>query len=64
MQGTLISIAVAEGDRVAAGDLVATVEAMKMEQLVRAHRAGVVRGPLATVGSTVTRGARLCSISD
>ncbi len=38
-----VTIGVAEGDQVAAGDTVATIEAMKMEAAITAHRAGVVR---------------------
>src|SRR6202012_1729254 len=42
MQGTVIKVAVAEGQQVSAGDLVLVLEAMKMEQPVVAHRSGVV----------------------
>src|SRR5207247_9357285 len=42
MQGTIVKIAVAEGDTVAEGDLVVVLEAMKMEQPLNAHKAGVV----------------------
>ena len=44
MQGTVVKVAVAEGTPVAAGDLVVVVEAMKMENPVTAHKAGVVTG--------------------
>ncbi|MGY2126089.1 acetyl/propionyl/methylcrotonyl-CoA carboxylase subunit alpha [Nocardia gipuzkoensis] len=64
MQGTVVKIAVAEGDRVEAGDLVAVLEAMKMEQPLTAHRAGVVRELTATVGATVHTGATLCRLDD
>ncbi|MBL1102950.1 acetyl-CoA carboxylase biotin carboxyl carrier protein subunit, partial [Streptomyces coffeae] len=40
MQGTIVKVAVAEGDTVAEGDLVVVLEAMKMEQPLNAHRAG------------------------
>lgn len=43
MQGTIVKIAV-EGATVAAGDLIVVLEAMKMEQPITAHRAGVVTG--------------------
>ena len=49
MQGTIVKVAVAEGDTVAEGDLVVVLEAMKMEQPLTAHRAGIVIG-LAAVG--------------
>ena len=44
MQGTIVKVAVAEGDVVAEGDLVVVLEAMKMEQPLTAHRSGTVRG--------------------
>ena len=40
MQGTIVKIAVADGDTVAEGDLVVVLEAMKMEQPLHAHKAG------------------------
>ena len=39
MQGTIVKVAVADGDAVQAGDLVVVLEAMKMEQPLTAHRA-------------------------
>ena len=42
MQGTIVKIAVEEGQEVAAGDLVVVLEAMKMEQPLNAHKAGVI----------------------
>jgi acetyl-CoA/propionyl-CoA carboxylase biotin carboxyl carrier protein len=64
MQGTIVKVAVADGDTVAAGDLVVVLEAMKMEQPITAHRAGVVSGLAAEVGAAVTSGAVLCTITD
>ncbi len=64
MQGTIVKIAVAEGDTVAEGDLVVVLEAMKMEQPLLAHRAGVVTGLTAEVGATVSSGAAVCEIKD
>ncbi|MFF2083906.1 acetyl/propionyl/methylcrotonyl-CoA carboxylase subunit alpha [Nocardia sp. NPDC058176] len=64
MQGTIVKIAVAEGQRVESGDLVAVIEAMKMEQPLLAHRAGVVRELTATVGTTVSSGTTLCRLDD
>jgi acetyl-CoA/propionyl-CoA carboxylase biotin carboxyl carrier protein len=64
MQGTIVKVAVAEGDAVASGDLVVVLEAMKMEQPLLAHRGGVVRGLTAEVGATVTSGLVLCEIVD
>jgi acetyl-CoA/propionyl-CoA/long-chain acyl-CoA carboxylase, biotin carboxylase, biotin carboxyl carrier protein len=64
MQGTIIKLAVDDGQTVSAGDLVVVLEAMKMEQPINAHKAGTVTGLVATVGSTVTSGSVLCSIED
>ncbi len=64
MQGTIVKVAVAEGDTVAAGDLVVVLEAMKMEQPLLAHQAGTVTGLTAEVGATVTSGAVVCTIAD
>jgi acetyl-CoA/propionyl-CoA carboxylase biotin carboxyl carrier protein len=62
MQGTVVKVAVADGDTVAAGDLIAVVEAMKMENPVTAHKAGTVTALAAEVGSAVTAGAVLAEI--
>ncbi len=64
MQGTIVKIAVSDGDTVEAGDLVVVLEAMKMEQPITAHRAGTVTGLTATVGGVVSSGAVLCEIKD
>ncbi|QRP49268.1 biotin carboxylase N-terminal domain-containing protein [Amycolatopsis sp. FDAARGOS 1241] len=64
MQGTVVKLAVAEGDRVAAGDLIAVVEAMKMENPVKAHKSGVVAGLAVAVGDSRAQGEVLCEIRD
>ena len=64
MQGTIVKVAVADGEEVAEGDLVVVLEAMKMEQPLVAHRAGRVSGLTATVGAGVTAGAAICEILD
>jgi acetyl-CoA/propionyl-CoA carboxylase biotin carboxyl carrier protein len=64
MQGTVVKVAVADGDLVAEGDLVLVLEAMKMEQPITAHRAGTVTGLSAAVGATLTAGAAICDITD
>ena len=64
MQGTIVKIAVADGDQVAAGDLIVVLEAMKMEQPLSAHRAGKISGLAAEVGATVTSGSMICEIID
>ncbi|MCU1550245.1 MAG: ATP-grasp protein [Glaciihabitans sp.] len=64
MQATVVKLAVAEGDRVVKGDLVLVLEAMKMEQPITAHKDGVVTGISAAVGTTVSSGHLLLTISD
>ena len=62
MQGTVVKIAVAEGQKVAAGDLVVVLEAMKMDQPLNAHKDGVITNLKAVIGETVASGAILCDI--
>jgi acetyl-CoA/propionyl-CoA carboxylase biotin carboxyl carrier protein len=64
MQGTIVKVAVVEGQRVQAGELVVVLEAMKMEQPLTAHKAGTVVSLSAQVGASVTAGAVLCEIKD
>ena len=61
--GTVQAWKVAEGDTVAEGDLVAVMEAMKMEMQVTAPRAGRIAG-LVAVGSYQAAGAPLARIGD
>ncbi|MFD1504351.1 ATP-grasp domain-containing protein [Georgenia yuyongxinii] len=62
MQGTIVKVAVGDGEVVAQGDLVVVLEAMKMEQPLVAHRAGRVSGMAAAVGRNVATGAVICQI--
>lgn len=64
MQGTIVKVAVEEGQSVAEGDVVVVLEAMKMEQPLKAHKAGTVTGLEAEVGATVVNGAVICEIKD
>ncbi|MFJ6695872.1 acetyl/propionyl/methylcrotonyl-CoA carboxylase subunit alpha [Streptomyces sp. NPDC091272] len=64
MQGTIVKVAVEEGQEVNEGDLIVVLEAMKMEQPLNAHRAGTVKGLTAEVGGSVTSGALICEIKD
>ena len=64
MQGTIVKISVEEGQAVAQGDVVVVLEAMKMEQPIKAHKDGTVTGLSATVGETVSNGAVLCELKD
>jgi acetyl-CoA/propionyl-CoA carboxylase biotin carboxyl carrier protein len=63
MQGTIVKIAVADGDEVSEGDLVVVLEAMKMEQPLNAHKSGVVANLSAAVGDVVSAGAVICTIT-
>jgi acetyl-CoA/propionyl-CoA carboxylase biotin carboxyl carrier protein len=62
MQGTIVKVAVSEGDAVAEGDLVVVLEAMKMEQPLTAHKAGTITKLTAKPGDTVSAGAVLAAI--
>jgi acetyl-CoA/propionyl-CoA carboxylase biotin carboxyl carrier protein len=64
MQGTIVKVAVANGDVVSEGDLVVVLEAMKMEQPLTAHRSGIVIGLEASSGETVSAGAIIAMIED
>jgi acetyl-CoA/propionyl-CoA carboxylase biotin carboxyl carrier protein len=64
MQGTIVKLAVAEGDAVEEGAVIVVLEAMKMEQPLKAHKAGTVTGLTAEVGATVTNGAVICELKD
>jgi acetyl-CoA/propionyl-CoA carboxylase biotin carboxyl carrier protein len=62
MQGTIVKVAVSEGQEVEAGELLVVLEAMKMEQPLTAHKAGVVTGLSAEVGATVPSGTSLMEL--
>ncbi len=64
MQGTVVKVVVEEGATVAEGDTVVVIEAMKMEQPLKAHKAGTVTGLSAEVGATVTNGQVICELKD
>ncbi|MDT0342305.1 acetyl/propionyl/methylcrotonyl-CoA carboxylase subunit alpha [Streptomyces litchfieldiae] len=64
MQGTIVKVAVEEGQRVEEGELVIVLEAMKMEQPINAHRSGTVVDLKADVGASVSSGAVICEIKD
>jgi acetyl-CoA/propionyl-CoA carboxylase biotin carboxyl carrier protein len=63
MQGTIVKVAVEEGQEVEAGDLIVVLEAMKMEQPINAHKSGMIVGLSAEVGTTVANGGILCRIT-
>ncbi|MFG2330334.1 acetyl/propionyl/methylcrotonyl-CoA carboxylase subunit alpha [Streptomyces sp. NPDC048604] len=64
MQGTIVKVAVEEGQEVKEGDLIVVLEAMKMEQPLNAHRSGTIKGLSAEVGASVSSGAAICEIKD
>jgi acetyl-CoA/propionyl-CoA carboxylase biotin carboxyl carrier protein len=64
MQGTIVKVVVTDGQTVAEGDAIVVIEAMKMEQPLKAHKAGTVTGLSVAVGETVTNGAVICEIKD
>jgi acetyl-CoA/propionyl-CoA/long-chain acyl-CoA carboxylase, biotin carboxylase, biotin carboxyl carrier protein len=63
MQGTVLAVEVAEGDEVEAGQVICVVEAMKMENEITAHRAGLVSGLSVAPGKPVTSGQVVCIIT-
>jgi acetyl-CoA/propionyl-CoA carboxylase biotin carboxyl carrier protein len=64
MQGTIVKVAVEDGQTVAAGDLIVVLEAMKMENPVTAHKAGTVTGLAAAPGDPITQGTVICELKD
>jgi acetyl-CoA/propionyl-CoA carboxylase biotin carboxyl carrier protein len=62
MQGTVLSVAVADGDTVQAGQVICVLEAMKMENEVHATREGVVAGLSVAAGEAVGTGQTICRI--
>ena len=64
MQGTVVKIAVEDGQMVEVGELIFVLEAMKMEQPLTAHRSGVISNLSAVIGETVSSGSTLCDIID
>ncbi|MDX6480259.1 MAG: acetyl-CoA/propionyl-CoA carboxylase, biotin carboxylase, biotin carboxyl carrier protein [Gaiellaceae bacterium] len=63
MQGTVLSVSVADGEEVEPGKVVCIVEAMKMENEVRAHRGGLVSQLSVEAGQAVTTGQVICVIA-
>ncbi|WP_328881298.1 acetyl/propionyl/methylcrotonyl-CoA carboxylase subunit alpha [Streptomyces sp. NBC_00299] len=64
MQGTVVKVAVEEGQEVKEGDLIVVLEAMKMEQPLNAHKSGTIKDLSAVVGTSLTSGAAICEIKD
>jgi acetyl-CoA/propionyl-CoA carboxylase, biotin carboxylase, biotin carboxyl carrier protein len=62
MNGLIVELRVADGDRVSEGQVVAVIEAMKMMNEIRAHRSGRVSAVLVGAGSSVESGSPLVRI--
>ncbi|EEI78128.1 acyl-CoA carboxylase subunit alpha [Corynebacterium striatum] len=62
MQGTVIKVNVEEGQEVAEGDVVLILEAMKMENPVKAHKSGTVTGLAVEQGAQINKGTPLLEI--
>jgi acetyl-CoA/propionyl-CoA carboxylase biotin carboxyl carrier protein len=63
MQGTVLDVKVADGDAIEAGAVICIVEAMKMENEVTAHRAGVVGELAIATGQPIAIGQPICVIA-
>ena len=64
MQGTVVKVAVEEGQQVSAGDLIVVLEAMKMENPVTAHKDGTVTGLAVEPGAAITQGTVIAELKD
>ncbi|MDO7721932.1 MAG: acetyl-CoA carboxylase biotin carboxyl carrier protein subunit [Nitrosopumilus sp.] len=60
--GKVVSISVEHGDNVKKGDVICTVESMKMQVAVKAHKDGVVRNIKAKETGTVAKGDAIADI--
>lgn len=64
MQGAVVNVSVQSGSRVTTGDTVVVLEAMKLEQPIRAHRDGTVSNLEVSVGTAVSSDSVICEITD
>jgi pyruvate carboxylase subunit B len=62
MQGTILKVKKCKGDKVAVGDVIATIEAMKMEQEIKAEKAGEVKEVFVKEGQAVKPGDLLMQV--
>jgi len=63
MQGTVLFVSVSDGDTVDVGQVICIVEAMKMENEVRSHRAGTVAELAVAPGQPVATGQTICLVT-
>lgn len=62
LPGVIIGLHVSVGDQVKAGQRLATLEAMKMENAIEAERAGTVRKIYVSKGDSILEGAKIIAI--
>src|SRR5207253_2316130 len=62
MQGTILAVAVVDGEQVEAGQVLCIVEAMKMENEIVAHRDGVVSDLAVVPGQPIKTGQVICVV--
>ncbi|MGL6236745.1 MAG: acetyl/propionyl/methylcrotonyl-CoA carboxylase subunit alpha [Segniliparus sp.] len=64
MRGTVVKVAVELGQTVESGELIAVLEAMKMENPISAHKSGVITKLHVETGTTVSPGAVIVELAD
>ena len=62
MPGTILSIKVKKGSKIKEGDVVATIEAMKMEQEIKSDASGEVKDIFVAEGDSVASGDTLIQV--
>ena len=62
MQGTILKLKVKKGDTISKGDVIATIEAMKMEQEINSDIKGEVKQIFVKEGDSVSTGDLLIQV--
>ncbi len=62
LQGTIFKVLVEAGQKVAEGDLICIIEAMKMENEITAHKDGVIKELAVEVGASIGSGDKIAVI--